>query len=360
MRRATLAGGLGVALCATAASFAAAPLYVPGMALLLIAAWAVVWVCFAARHVSLRRSLGATAVEEQAALPVAVRLSRSRVPLPGAELRAWPDAPARALARSRDATVTVTATARFARRGRRRLGPSSLLVSDPLGLCGRRVFSAPDEVLVLPRVEPVRLFDVDGETNVLGQAGGSSAELAATEVDSLRPHRPETPASRIHWPTVARTMTLMERRLVADADQRPLVVVDPSHASNSEALDEAVRAGASLCVHLARQGGCAVLLPGDRRPTPLDPQLRGWPELHARLALLGPQAGPPAVAALARTDAVFWVTAAAAPPAGVRHARARARYLVCPDPPPRWPVEFTVAGCSGQRLDRPVARARVA
>jgi uncharacterized protein (DUF58 family) len=358
VRRATLVGGLGFALCVTAASFAAAPLYVPGVALLLIAAFAVVWVRLAARHVSLQRSLGRTALEEQAALPVTVHLLRSRMPLPGAELRAWPGAPARALPRSRDATVT--ATARFARRGRRPLGPASLLVSDPLGLCGRRVFSTPDDVLVLPRVEPVRLFDVVGETDVLGRTGRGSAELAATDVDSVRPHRPETPASRIHWPTVARTMTLMERRLVADADQRPLVVVDPSHAASSDALDEAVRAGASLCVHLARQGGCALLLPGDRRPTPLGPELHGWPELHARLALLRPQAGAPAVAALAPADAVFWVTAATDPPAGVRHARARVRYLVSPGPAARWPIEFAVAGCSGQRLDLPVARTRVA
>jgi uncharacterized protein (DUF58 family) len=358
MRRAALAGGLGLALCLTAASFAAAPLYVPGLALLLIAGFAVAWVCVAVRHVSLQRSMGATAVEEQAPLPVTVRVLRSRMPLPGAELRAWPGAPAHALPRAHDATVT--ATARFPRRGRRPLDPASLLVNDPLGLCGRRVFSTAGEVLVLPRVEPVRFFELGGEADVLGWTRRSSAELAATEVDSLRPHRPETPASRIHWPTVARTMTLMERRLVADADQRPLVVVDPSHASSSDALDQAVRAGASLCVHLARQGGCALLLPGDRRPTPLDPDLHGWPGLHARLALLKPHAGAPALAGLAPPDAVLWVSAAGGPPAGVVHARARVRYLVAPGPPVRLPVEFAVAGCSGQRLDRATAHTRAA
>ena len=34
-----------------------------------------------------------------------------------------------------------------------------------------------------------------------------------------------------------------------------------------------MRAAASLCVHLARAGGCALLLPGDRRPTVLEPTL---------------------------------------------------------------------------------------
>ena len=52
----------------------------------------------------------------------------------------------------------------------------------------------------------------------------------------------------------------------------------------------AVRACASLAVHLARHGGCALLLPGDRRPVTLDPELAGWPHLHARLALVSEHA----------------------------------------------------------------------
>src|SRR5204863_6364917 len=102
------------------------------------------------------------------------------------------------------------------------------------------------------------LLDVGGHDGTLAPTRGSSAELGASEVDSLRPHRSGMPASRIHWPTVARSGVLMERRLVTDADERPLIVVDPRAAVSSEALDTAVRAAASLCAPLARQGGCAV------------------------------------------------------------------------------------------------------
>ena len=75
-------------------------------------------------------------------------------------------------------------------------------------------------------------------------------------------------------------------------DTLPLVVLDPRAPEAEEDLDAAVRAAASLSVHLARHGGCALLLPGDRRPSGLDATLAGWTALHVRLALLGPGAGP--------------------------------------------------------------------
>jgi uncharacterized protein (DUF58 family) len=235
-----------------------------------------------------------------------------------------------------------------------------VLISDPLGLCRRAVYSGIDEVLVLPRVEPVRFVEVTGQPAVLGRAAPSPAEVDATEVDSLRPLRPGTPASRIHWPTVARTMTLMERRLVADGDHRPLVVVDPQEPSGTEGLDQAMRAAASLCVHLARRGGCALVLPGDRRPVPIDAELYGFPDLHARLAVLGPDDGAPPLGCLAGADTVLWISAASGRCATLAQLRARVRYLVSPHPQERWPVLFTVAGCSGQRLERAVANRRAA
>ena len=48
----------------------------------------------------------------------------------------------------------------------------------------------------------------------------------------------------------------------------------------------AVRAAGSLCVHLARAGGCALLLPGRPPPGRDRPRPGGWPALHARLALV--------------------------------------------------------------------------
>jgi hypothetical protein len=155
-------------------------------------------------------------------------------------------------------------------------------------------------------------------------------------------------------------MTLMERRLVAAVDQQPLIVVDPREPSSEAALDEAMRATASLCVHLSHRGGCALLLPGDRRPTRLEADLHGFSELHARLALLAPEAGAPPLGFLTGTDVVLWVTAATGGSASLAQLRAPERFLVSPHPEARWPVQFTVGGCSGQRLERSAARRRAA
>jgi uncharacterized protein (DUF58 family) len=357
MRNVAVAVCLGLALCLAGAGFAATPLYLPGLALVLIASAATAGVQIAARRARVVRSVGGTVVEEQASLTVTVSVERARVPLPGGEVRLWPGASARPA--PSPGSGTLTAAARFPRRGRHRLGPASLLIGDPLGLCTRTIMSAADELLVLPRIEPVRLVDVGGEPTILGRQLITASEAGATEVDSLRPHRPGTPASRIHWPTVARTTALMERRLVADGEQAPLVAVDPRHPSSAEALDQAVRAAASLCVHLARRGGCALLLPSDRLPARIDTELGGFPKAHARLAVLGPEAGAPPLGSLTGASVVLWVTAARNAAAVLRGIHAPVRYLVSPHVDGGLPVQFTVAGCNGQRLE-PGTAARAA
>ena len=116
------------------------------------------------------------------------------------------------------------------------------------------------------------------------------ASMAELEIDGLRPYREGTSASRIHWPTVARRGEMLERRLVAELDSAPLIVLDPS-GEDEEGLDKAVRAAGSLCVHLGHAGGCAILLPGERRPVEIGHDLAGWATVHARLALV--ESGPP-------------------------------------------------------------------
>jgi uncharacterized protein (DUF58 family) len=234
----------------------------------------------------------------------------------------------------------------FGRRGRRVVEPARLVIADPLGLARRELCSDPAEVLVLPRVEPLSVAGVGAADGLAGEAARMASHAAELELDTLRPYRPGTPASRIHWATVARTGEMIERRLIADVDLRPLVVLDPRRPPSEEALDMAVRAAASLVVHLARHGGCSLLLPGDRRAAEVDSDLRSWPPLHARLALVAPgeRAGatrhPPG-------GALFWVS-------GNRSARipralervAGDRYLVTPGRVSAG-AAFAVAGCVG-------------
>jgi uncharacterized protein (DUF58 family) len=350
--RALAAGSLGALLALTAAAFDSPSLYVPGVALLLLAAGAALWVWLAAAGARIRRRVEVATVEEGNPCRIEVAAAAGSLPPPGGALvEPLFTAPVPVAWRRRR---EVHLSARFPRRGRRTLAPARLVVRDPLGLAAREVATGMDEVLVLPRVEPVVVLHPAG-------GGGSGAALTALldaqaaelELDSLRPYREGAPASRIHWPTVARTAEMVERRLTADTEHRPLVVLDPRRPASEEALDRAVRAAASLSVDLARAGGCALLLPGDRHPSEIDPALRAWPRLHARLALVEPGDGGPATLP-DRAAAVFWVTAAAAPAVGsalLRRAGA-GRYLVTPVPAAGATASFTVAGCTGQRLDR--------
>src|SRR2546429_554594 len=179
-----------------------------------------------------------------------------------------------------------------------------------------------------------------------GRVAGAALDPTELEPDGLRPSRPGAPATRIHWPAVARTGDVIERRLAADASSRPLVVLDTRGPTSDGALDQAVRAAASLCVHLARGGGCALLLPGDRRATEVDPDMPAWHALHVRLALVGPGAAP-AAGRLERGGEIYWVApSAGSVPIGLGRAAAAPRRLA--EPPRR--VGGGGSGATGPRV----------
>jgi uncharacterized protein (DUF58 family) len=349
--RALGAALLGVLIAVVAAAFDSPSLYVPGIGLFLLGAGAWVWVVLAAHGAGVRRDAGPPVVEEDDPYPVHLTLPRGLVRPPMSEL--VEPLLGRAIRLHRSTPRRMRVDVRFARRGRKVLEPARLVIADPLGLARRELRSEPAEVLVLPRVEQLSLAGAGAADGLAGEAARMASHAAELELDHLRPYRPGTPASRIHWPTVARRGELMERRLIADVDLRPLVVLDPRRPASEDALDMAVRAAASLTVHLARMGGCSLLLPGDRRAAEVESDLRAWPPLHARLALIEPEDGPPSTSRVERAGAVFWVAAgASAPPAGIARAAAAVRYLVTPVPVGEARAVFSVAGCAVQRLDR--------
>jgi uncharacterized protein (DUF58 family) len=351
LTRALGAALLGGVMSLAASGFDEPSLYVPGLALLVLGTGSWLWVGLAAQGAGITRMPGPSTVEEELPYPVRLELSRGLVRPPGGEL----EEPllGRPLRLTRRTPRRIRVDVRFARRGRRGLEGARLTIRDPLGLASREMRSDPAEVLVLPRIEPLGV-DAAGVTSGLGrEASRLSAHAAELELDSLRPYRDGAPASRIHWPTVARRGEMVERRLIADVDLRPLVVVDPRRPPTEEALDMALRAAASLCVHLAASAGCSLLLPGDRRAADIEPDLRSWPPLHARLALVEADDAAPVMGRIERAGAVFWVAAGAVgPPAGIARAAAALRFLVTPIPLPGQRPEFTVAGCGVHRLGR--------
>src|SRR3954447_24049120 len=281
MRSALGCAALGLLLLVVAGTFDAEPLYVTGSALLLLGAGALAWIGVGGYGARLTREIGQRSVIEEQPLQVKLMAKSGRLPLPPG----WIDEPLlpeplRLPAGRRQARGRIEVT--FARRGRRPLPPPALVLRDPFGLA-QRVIAGPhtDEILVLPRIVPVNLTAGGGDATP-AHARASLLGAGETEIDGLRPWREGSPASPIHWQSFARGAGLMERKLISEADSRPLVVIDPRAPTSPGALDAAVRAPASLPVHFARRQGCALLLPGDRRAAVIERDLLAWPQAHVR------------------------------------------------------------------------------
>jgi len=355
----------GFALILVALMFDAAPLFVPGIALVVLGVVSPAWVHLAARGATIGRILDSDRVVEEEPIEATIEVSRGHWGLPGAAvldpLAGKPVllyAPMSLFSGAQSASVRIVA--RFPRRGIRRIDPPTLVVSDALDLA--RVIrvspSPPQELLVLPRTERVRWVPGSGEKWRRAAGAAAIEPLGATEVDGLRPYRHGTPASRIHWPALARGAGLLERRLRADTDSRPLVVMDARGNGPPEYLDAAVRAAASLVLELAGRVGCGLLLPGEHRPLEIEPDLIAWPVAHAKLALIEgggggkPDPRAPGLAPGARSAQVVYVAATALTrlPAGLAGTGVRAAVLVVPKPLVTQPLQdatFEVAGCIG-------------
>jgi len=347
--RASRIATLGVALIALGGAFAVSPLYVPGVALLVLALAAELTVRLAWRRAGVSLELEATDVEEGQPAALSVRaggwpfaLSRGELrPLPGSEWRAV----------SLRGTVQEL-TLRPARRGEHAVGPAAVRFGDPFGICRRELSSARGLLLVLPRVARIRREQLD---RALGLGRANALLDDGPDVEGLRPYRTGAPASRIHWLTVARVGELVERRAERDAEDMPfMIVLDADSPASPEALDMAVRAAASLCVAIAGAGGCSLLLPGAQEAQAIRPDLSSWPSLHARLATVK-GGGRPVWAAAERASAVIWVGARR--PESDRTGRAVVCCTVSPHPRGDRAALFEVAGCTVQPAGRAGAKA---
>lgn len=361
MRRAAAVVVAGLALILVALLFDASPLFVPGIAITLLGAVAPAWVSLAARGATIERKLESERVIEDEPIEATIEVTRGHWGLPGAAV-ADPLAGEPVSIRgpmsliSGGTTASVRIVASFPRRGLRRVEPPTLIVSDALELARvvRLSASPPQELLVLPRTERVKWVPGAGEKWRRATGAAPIEPFGATEIDGLRPYRQGTPASRIHWAALARGAGLLERRLRADTETRPLVVVDARGDGPVDHLDAAVRAAASLVLELGTRTGCGLLLPGEFRPLEIEPDLRAWPVAHARLAMIegGPETRAPGLAPGARSAQVLYVAATphARLPAGLAGAGVRAAILVVPRAlatQPRHEASFEVAGCLG-------------
>lgn len=168
-------------------------------------------------------------------------------------------------------------------RGRYKLGPLSVDLSDPFALTRKRVeWDAPDELLVTPEIE-----DLTGPTGVRsGPSFGASRtrQLFRTgeEFFTMREYHEGDDLRRIHWPSVARTGELMIRQDESSRRANGLIFLDSRSASlgrtHSPPFERAVSVAATLGVMLVEHGFGLKLATADHGPIVL-PQERFLDEL---------------------------------------------------------------------------------
>ena len=148
------------------------------------------------------------------------------------------------------------------RRGISKFGDVTVTRLDPFGLARcTRTFEADLDVLVLPRVHPLRAQATRSRTEPTeGQRAHRVLAPATDEFDTLRDYVPGDDVRRVHWPSTARLARPVVRTHQQPWQRRSIVVLDtrtsvyPDDAVGGEAFERAVSAAASVLVALHRAG----------------------------------------------------------------------------------------------------------
>jgi len=145
-------------------------------------------------------------------------------------------------------------------RGQYAVGPLSLTLRDPFGLCEvSRSFTTTDRVVVTPRV-----IDLPGNglAGLWGGRGDSEARTIAHSGDDdviPREYRTGDEIRRVHWRATARTGDLMVRREEQPWHTTATLVLDRRASSHrgrfpDTSLELAISIAASAAIHLSRLG----------------------------------------------------------------------------------------------------------
>ena len=165
----------------------------------------------------------------------------------------------------RDVTYSVSAETR----GRYAVGPLSVRLSDPFGLCElARSFAASDELVVTPVVEPLPPVQLGGDWAGGGESISRAIAVAGSEDTTTREYRHGDDLRKVHWRSTARTGELMVRQEEQPFQSRATLLLDTrarAHRGEGPAssFEYAVSAVASIGVALGRAGYALRLLRHD-------------------------------------------------------------------------------------------------
>jgi uncharacterized protein (DUF58 family) len=144
-------------------------------------------------------------------------------------------------------------------RGRYPVGPLTVRLADPFGMCERdRPVPGTDELIVVPVVEPLAALPL---TEYSPGSDNRPTTLPAAGEDDMctREYRHGDPMHRVHWRSTARRGELMVRREEHPRQIRATVLIDVragAHrgAGPDSSVEWVVSACASLTAHLVRRG----------------------------------------------------------------------------------------------------------
>jgi uncharacterized protein (DUF58 family) len=157
-------------------------------------------------------------------------------------------------------TLEVDYTVRSQVRGRFRIGPLAVRLTDPFGLVElTRAFTASEPLVVTPQVVPLPEVRLGGEWSGAGQSVSRSVATAGEDDAATREYRLGDDLRRIHWRSTARRGELMVRREEQPWQSRAVVLLDTRagvHLGDGplSSLEWAVSAAASVSLHLAHTG----------------------------------------------------------------------------------------------------------
>lgn len=145
-------------------------------------------------------------------------------------------------------------------RGRYRIGPLTLRLTDPFGMCElHRAFTSCDTFTVTPQVQELPAVSLSGEWTGSGESRSRAIASAGEDDAGTREYRQGDDLRRVHWRSTARLGQLMVRSEEQPWQARCTLLLDSRSIAHrgegpGSSFEWAVSAAASVGVHLVRHG----------------------------------------------------------------------------------------------------------
>ncbi len=166
-------------------------------------------------------------------------------------------------------------------RGRYRLGPVEVHMSDPLGLFPlRRQLGAASSVLVLPRWVALKRCALKLDGFMSGEAHGRRRGESPPAAVSVREYTPGDSVSAIHWPATARTGQLMTKLFDPQVQTTLWLALDLDGELPGDVQELLVTATTSLAIYALHEANLRVGLVASGMFPVTVPSERGKPHQY--------------------------------------------------------------------------------